>query len=62
MENFITYATYKNGDQHQISVTGNMPKILAFVANYEGNDLGNDLVLEDFVDDFEETGVVIYAK
>jgi len=53
------YATLKNGNQTQIKVYGNQKEILNYIERYEGNDLGNDIILEDFVTDFEETGVII---
>lgn len=53
------FATLSNGNEAQIVVKGDSKKILNFIANYEGNDLGNDLVCESFVTDFEETGVII---
>lgn len=60
MENYYTtYATLSNGNETQIKVYGDQKAILNFVVDYEGSDLGNDLICEDFVEDFEETGVVI---
>jgi hypothetical protein len=53
------YATLKNGNQTQIKVYGDQKEILKFIESYKGEDLGNDLILQDFVTDFEETGVVI---
>ncbi|TNE75022.1 hypothetical protein EP331_00200 [bacterium] len=50
-----------NGDQIQVTLEGDMNKIFQFIEDYKGDDLGNDLILQDFVDDFEETGVIIYA-
>ena len=32
---------------------------LNFIENYEGNDLGNDIIFEDFVVDTKATGVII---
>lgn len=53
------FANLSNGNEAQIKVEGNQAQILNFIENYKGNDLGNDLVLEDFVIDFKLTGVVI---
>lgn len=53
------FANLSNGYQTQIIVKGDQNKIFEFISNYEGNDLGNDLICEDFVTDFEETGVII---
>jgi hypothetical protein len=55
------FANLSNGNEAQIKVEGNMTEIFNFIENYEGNDLGNDLILEDFVTDFELTGVIIEA-
>ena len=55
------FATLSNGDQAQIELTGDISAIRSYIANYEGDDLGNDLICEDFVTDFKETGVIIYA-
>ena len=55
------FANLKNGDQTQIELIGDNGKILKFITEYEGNDLGNDIILEDFITDFNETGVIIYA-
>lgn len=54
------FATLKNGNQTQIKIYGNMAEIANYIDNYNGDDLGNDIILEDFVTDFEETGVIIY--
>ena len=62
--NFIimkVFATLSNGNQIQIEVFGDKQQILQFMAEYKGNDLGNDLICQRFVTDFEETGVVIFA-
>lgn len=55
------FANLSNGNQVQIELEGDMNKIFNFIENYEGSDLGNDLICEDFVTDFKETGVVIEA-
>jgi hypothetical protein len=55
------FATLSNGNQTQIKLEGDNKAILAFIEKYEGNDLGNELICEDFVTDFEETGVIIEA-
>lgn len=52
------FANISNGSQTQIKVTGDLTKIFDFISNYEGDDLGSDLVCEDF----EETGVIIEAN
>ena len=46
--------------QTQIKVYGDQTQILNFITNYNGDDLGNDLILQDFITDFEETGVIIH--
>lgn len=56
------YAAKKNGDEIQIKVKGDQQKIAKFIELYTGSDLGNDLILQPFVDDFEETGVVIHKN
>lgn len=53
------FAKLSNGNETQIEVKGDMKKIFEFISNYEGDDLGNDLILQSFVTDFEETGVII---
>lgn len=55
------FANLSNGNQTQIKVEGDTAKILNYISNYTGSDLGNDLICEDFVTDFEETGVEIEA-
>ena len=55
------FANLSNGNQTQITVKGNLTLIANFISEYNGNDLGNDLILQDFVTDFTETGVIIYA-
>ena len=55
------FANLKNGDQTQIELIGDNNKILKFITEYEGEDLGNDIILEEFITDFNETGVIIYA-
>jgi len=54
------FANLSNGDQTQIKVYGDQTQILNFITNYNGNDLGNDLIIQDFVNDFEETGVILH--
>lgn len=54
------FATLSNGNQSQIELIGDEKEILNFIENYNGNDLGNDIVCENFVTDFNETGVIIY--
>ncbi len=58
----IVFANLSNGDQMQIKVIGDQAQIMAYVSDYEGDDLGNDLICEDFVTDFKETGVTIHAN
>lgn len=53
------FASLSNGNQTQIKLEGDMKLILDYISNYEGDDLGNDIICEDFVTDFEETGVII---
>ena len=55
------FATLSNGNQAQIELFGDITEILKFIDSYEGGDLGNDIILEDFVVDFKQTGVVIEA-
>ena len=55
------FANLSNGNQTQIKLEGDIKLILDYISNYEGDDLGNDIICEDFVTDFEETGVVIEA-
>ena len=55
------FANLSNGNQTQIKLEGDMRLILDYISNYEGDDLGNDIICEDFVTDFEETGVIIEA-
>jgi hypothetical protein len=52
-------ANLSNGNQAQIIVKGDLNKIVAFIEAYKGEDLGNELICESFVEDFEETGVII---
>ena len=64
MATITFFANLSNGNQTQIEFTGNVPKMLLFASNYEGNDIGNDLITESFNDnsfvtDFRETGVII---
>ena len=62
-ENSIkVYAAQSNGDLHQCEVIGDTTKILAYIGAYQGNDLGNDLICQDFVEDMPETGVIIFAN
>ena len=53
------FANLSDGSQTQLKVEGDMGKILNFIENYEGDDLGNDLICEDFVTDFKESCVVV---
>jgi hypothetical protein len=55
------FANLKNGDQTQIELVGDAQSILNYIEEYQGDDLGNDIILEDFITDFNETGVIIYA-
>lgn len=55
------FANLSNGNKEQINLIGDNNKILSFIENYEGNDLGGDLILQDFVEDFECTGAIIEA-
>lgn len=59
MTKFQVFATLQDGTQTQINVWGNSEKIVRFIETYQGDDLGNDLICENFVEDFEETGVTI---
>ncbi|UFK27473.1 hypothetical protein [Elizabethkingia phage TCUEAP2] len=55
----LVFARLKNGNEIQIEVLGDQTKIIQFIEDYKGDDLGNDLILQDFVTDFKETGVEI---
>ena len=55
------FANLSNGNQTQIDVEGNISEILNFISEYKGDDLGNDLILQSFVTNFTETGVIIEA-
>ena len=55
------FANNSNGTQSQIKLEGDMKMIFDFIENYQGEDLGNDLICEDFVTDFECTGVILEA-
>lgn len=61
LNDMTIFANLSNGDQVQIKVEGNKAEIFNYIENYEGNDLGNDLICQSFVTNFEETGVVIFA-
>lgn len=61
MTSFKLYATKLNGDEMQVEVfVTSANEYLNFVGNYEGDDLGNDILFEDFVLDTKATGVVIH--
>ena len=62
MKNLTVFANLSNGDQVQIILEGDKNQIFNYITNYEGNDLGNDLICMDFVTNFTETGVVIFAN
>tara|TARA_R110002020_G_C15654218_1_gene716035 strand:+ start:239 stop:418 length:180 start_codon:yes stop_codon:yes gene_type:complete len=53
------FANMSNGTEEQFKVIGDNNKILDFIEKYNGNDLGNDLFCEDFIEDFESTGVIL---
>ena len=55
----LVFARLKNGNEIQIEVLGDQTKIIQFIEDYKGDDLGNDLILQDFVTEFRETGVEI---
>lgn len=55
----LVFARLKNGNEIQIEVLGDQTKIIQFIEDYKGDDLGNDLILQDFVTDFKETEVEI---
>jgi len=55
------FANLSNGNQAQIKLEGNTSMILNFIETYEGDDLGNDIILEDFITDAVQTGVIIEA-
>lgn len=56
------FANHSNGNQEQVIIKGDMNKIFAFIESYEGSDLGNELICQDFVTDAEPTGVIIFSK
>ena len=58
-KNFTVFAKHSDGSLHQIELFGDQQLIANYIAAYEGNDLGNDLICEDFVEDFEKTGVTM---
>jgi hypothetical protein len=53
------FAKLSNGNQAQIELKGDVEKIINYIENYEGDDLGNDIICEDFVEDCWATGVEI---
>ena len=60
MSKSITVEAKKsNGTKEFIQVFGDMKQIFKFIEEYEGNDVGNDIILKDFVTDFKSTGVII---
>jgi len=60
MNNTLTiYCNLSNGNQAQVILQGDVNAMIKFIENYEGDDLGNDMLLQDFVIDFTETGVIV---
>ena len=60
MKTFKIFADKLDGSQMQVELTvSSATDYLNFIENYEGNDLGNDILFEDFVVDTKATGVII---
>jgi len=60
MTNFTVFAKLGNGTSEQVVLTVSEPqKYFNFIENYEGNNLGNDIIFEDFVIVGEATGVIL---
>ena len=60
MKTFKIFADKLDGSQMQVELTvSSATDYLNFIENYEGNDLGNDIIFEDFVVDTKATGVII---
>lgn len=55
------FANLSNGNKEQIELIGDNNKIINFIENYEGDDLGGELLCQDFVEDYKSTGVIIEA-
>ena len=49
------YRDSANGDQIQMNVYGDIPKIVDYIDYYDGDDLGNDLSKQSFVTHTEDT-------
>lgn len=56
------FAKLSNGNLAQVEIFGDLNKIFSYIENYKGNDVGNDIILEDFVTDTKSTGVIMSAK
>ena len=56
------YRDSANGDQIQMNVYGDIPKIVDYIDYYDGDDLGNDLSKQSFVTHTEDTGVIMFAE
>lgn len=48
-----------NGTQELVEFFGDMQKIFIFIENYEGDDLGNELICQDFISDTKHTGIIM---
>ena len=60
MTTFTVFANLNETTQEQVLLTVSEPqKYFDFIENYEGDDLGNDIIFEDFVDNAECTGVTL---
>lgn len=59
MKNITVLCNLSNGNQEQVELIGDNVKILEFISNYEGNDLGNDLILQDFINEVIFTDVIL---
>lgn len=59
-DNIMVFAQLKSGVEMQIELIGDNLAIMQYIENYEGDDLGNDIIMEDFVDDFNDTGVRVF--
>jgi len=54
------FAYHKDGNEHQYEIiTNDMHAAFTFIENYKGDDLGNDLIFEDFIIDMVATGCII---
>lgn len=60
MTSFKLFANLSNGKQQQVQVFVNSSeKYFSFIENYNGNDLGNEIILQDFVTNAIPLNVII---